>query len=60
MENILKVIGLFIIAIGIVCIYDARKLTRKFFSTSDINSAVRTLKIAGFGVSLIGGILVIL
>lgn len=59
MENILKVIGLIIIAVGIVCIYDARKITRKFFSTSDTNSAVRTLKLVGFGVSIIGAVLVI-
>ena len=59
MENILKVIGLLIIAIGIVCIYDARRLTRKFFSTSDINSAVRTLKIVGYIVAILGGVLVI-
>lgn len=59
MENILKVIGLLIIAIGVVCIYDARRLTRKFFSTSDINSAVRTLKIVGYIVAILGGVLVI-
>ena len=59
MENILKVIGLLIIAIGIVCVYDARRLTRKFFSTSDINSAVRTLKIVGYIVAILGGVLVI-
>ena len=60
MENILKVIGLLIIAIGVVCIYDARRLTRKFFSTSDINSAVRTLKIVGYIVAILGGVLVII
>lgn len=59
MENILKVIGLIIIAIGVVCVYDARKLTKKFFSTSDTNDATRSLKIAGFIVSVIGSILVI-
>ena len=60
MENILKLIGLIIIAISVVCIYDARKITKKFFSTSDTNSAVRSLKIAGFIVSIIGAVLVII
>ncbi|MBR1654718.1 MAG: hypothetical protein IJ690_07330 [Clostridia bacterium] len=59
MENILKVIGLIIMAIGVVCVYDARKLTKKFFSTSDTNDATRSLKIVGFIVSVIGSILVI-
>lgn len=59
MENILKLIGLVIMAVGIVCIYDARKLTKSFFSTSDTNTAARTMKIVGFVVSVVGGILVI-
>ena len=58
-EIVLKFIGIIIIAIGILAIYDARKLTNKFFSTSDTNTATRNLKIAGFAVSLIGSILII-
>ena len=60
MENVLKLIGVIIIAIGIVCAYDARKLTNKFFSTSDTNTATRTIKIVGFCVSIIGSILVLI
>ena len=59
MENILKLIGVIIIALGIVCIYDARKLTKRFFSSSDTNGATRTFKIVGFIVSIIGSVLVI-
>ena len=59
MEIVLKLIGVIVIAIGIVCVYDARKLVNKFFSTSDTNSAVRTMKIVGFVVAIIGGVLVI-
>ena len=44
-NNILDLIGIIIIAIGVVCIYDARNLTKKFFSTSDTNSATKTFKI---------------
>lgn len=54
MENILNLVGLIIIAIGILCIYDARKLTTKFFSTSDTNGATRTFKIVGFVIFIIG------
>ena len=60
MEMFLKLVGVIIIAIGVVSIYDARKITNKFFSTSDINTVTQKLKIAGFAVALIGGILVIL
>lgn len=54
LNNILNCIGIIIIAIGVVCIFDARNLTRKFFSTSDTNSATKTFKIIGFIVSMIG------
>ena len=50
---VLKLIGIIIIAIGIVCVYDARKITNKFFSTSDTNTATRNLKIVGFVFALI-------
>lgn len=54
MEIVFKMIGIIIIAIGIVCVYDARKLTQKFFSTSDTNTATRNLKIVGFIIAVIG------
>ena len=44
---IIKCIGALIMAISVVCVYDARKLTNKFFGTSDINSATKTFKIVG-------------
>lgn len=53
-NNILNLIGIIIIAIGVVCIYDARNLTKKFFSSSDTNSATKTFKIVGFIISIIG------
>ena len=53
-NSVLNLIGVIIIAVGVVCVYDARNLTRKFFSTSDTNSAVKTFKIVGWLVSLIG------
>ena len=54
METILKFISIIIIAIGIICVYDARRITNKFFSTSDTNTATRNLKIAGFIIVIIG------
>ena len=60
MEIGLKLIGIIIIAIGIVCVYDARKLIKKFFSSSDTNNATRNIKIVGFVVALIGSGLVLI
>lgn len=44
---IIKCLGLIIMAASVVCVYDARKLTNKFFGTSDANSATKTFKIVG-------------
>ena len=60
MENILKLIGIIIMAVGVVCIYDARKLTKRFFSSSDINDSTKTFKIVGFVITIIGSALVII
>ncbi len=57
---ILNCIGLIVLAIGVVCIYDARKITQKFFSTSKINESTKTLKIVGFVIFIIGSIIVLI
>lgn len=57
--NILNCIGFLIMAIGVVCVYDARKLTNKFFSSSDANTATRSFKIVGLFIFLIGSGVVI-
>ena len=59
MEIFLKLIGIIIIAIGVECAFDARRLVRKFFSTSDTNTATRNLKIAGGVVAVLGSALII-
>ena len=59
MEIVLKLIGIIIIAIGVECIFDARRLVSKFFSTSDTNTAARNLKIAGGVLALLGGAFII-
>lgn len=59
-KMILIVIGLVIMAVGVICIFDARNLTKKWFSFGDRNDAVKTLKIIGFALAVIGGILIIL
>jgi hypothetical protein len=44
---IIKCLGIIIMAFSVVSIYDARKLTHKFFGTSDANPATKTFKVVG-------------
>lgn len=57
---IVKIIALIIVAIGIIMIYDARRLSKKWFSFGDRNGSTRTLKIVGFIIAIIGSLIIIL
>ena len=56
--EILKVISALIsfivIMIGVIMIFDARKLTKKWFSFHDQNEGSKWLKIGGFVLAIIG------
>ena len=56
---VLKLLGALIMAIAVAFVYDARKLTNKFFGTSDINSATRTFKFVGLLLFILGAAIVI-
>lgn len=47
-------IGFMIIALGVVMIFDARKLTKKWFSFHEQNESTKWLKIGGFILFVIG------
>lgn len=53
-EIILKIVGLLIIAIGVIAIYDARSLSKQFFSYSDKNTSVKILRMSGFLIAILG------
>ena len=55
---ILKIVTLLIILLGVILIYDARMITKKFFSFGDQNEGSSGLKILGFIFSIIGGIII--
>ena len=57
---IVKLIALIIVAIGVVMIYDARKISKKWFAKSDLNRMAKTFKGFGFLISILGAIVVIL
>lgn len=55
---ILMLIGLLLAMMGVIMVYDARILTKKLFSFGDQNEASWGLKILGFIVAIIGGLIV--
>lgn len=58
MINVLiKIILLLVILTGVILIYDARILTKRFFSFGDQNEGASGLKILGFVVAIIGGVI---
>ena len=54
---ILKIIGAILLLIGVIWIYDARSITKKYFSFGDQNEGSLGLKMIGFIISIIGAVL---
>lgn len=52
------VIGILIVLIGVISIFDARLLTKKLFGFGDQNEATSGMKIMGFFLAIIGALLV--
>lgn len=57
-QVILLLIGVIMATVGTVMIYDARILTKRFFSFGDQNDASLGLKILGFLIAIGGALLV--
>ena len=55
---IIKIILLLIILFGVILIYDARILTKNSFSFGDQNESTLGLKLIGFLITFIGGLIV--
>ena len=56
----LVIIGILIALIGVILIYDARILTKKLFVFGDQNEASMGLKILGFILAIVGGLVIYL
>lgn len=54
----LKIIGILLVLIGVIIIYDARTITKKYFSFGDQNEGSLGLKMTGFVLSIVGALLV--
>lgn len=59
MNTVLKLFGAFLVLIGIILIYDARPITKKFFGFGDQNEGALGLKMFGFIFTVIGGVLLL-
>ena len=58
LQIILRVIGLIFLMFGVIMVYDARILTRKWFGFGDQNEASLGFKILGFIFCMIGAIII--
>ncbi len=58
MRVFLLLIGTIALAIGVKFIYDARPIVKKYFGLGDKNEATLGLKMFGFLLSILGGVLI--
>jgi hypothetical protein len=56
-QVIFKLIGILMVLLGIILIYDARIITKRFFGFGDQNDASTGLKILGFIIAIVGGLI---
>lgn len=45
-------------AIGVMMIFDARKLSKKWFGFGDQNEGAKTVKLSGFALTIIGALII--
>ena len=58
MEKFLLALGIIAIVIGVKFIFDARPIVKVYFGSGKENENVFVMKIVGFALSIIGGILI--
>lgn len=56
-QLIIKFIAVVVILIGVILIFDARLITKKYFGFGDQNEGTDGLKIWGFIIAIIGGLI---
>lgn len=57
MNKVLLAIGVISLMLGVKIIYDARPIVKQYFSFGDENEATLGMKILGFLLAILGGIL---
>lgn len=56
---ILIIVGLLLVTLGVICIFDARLITKKMFSFGDQNEGSMGLKIFGFIFAIVGALIIL-
>lgn len=56
-QVMIKLLAVVMLLAGVILIYDARILTKRFFGFGDQNEASNGLKILGFMIVIIGGLI---
>ncbi len=56
-QIIIKLMAVLLLLAGVILIYDARIITKSFFGFGDQNEATSGLKILGFIIAIIGGLI---
>lgn len=59
-KNFLLFVGIISLVFGIKFIYDARPIVKKYFSLGDKNEATLGLKMLGFFLTVIGGVIILI
>jgi len=59
-QIIIRIIAAIITLIGVILIYDSRIITKNFFGFGDQNQATAGLKIIGFFIAILGGVIMYL
>ena len=57
-QLIIKLIPILMVLGGVILIYDAPFITKKFFGFGDQNDASSGLKIVGFLLAIVGGLII--
>ncbi len=57
-QLIIKLIGLLFVLVGVILIYDARIITKRFFGFGDQNEGSNGLKMIGFILAIVGGLII--
>lgn len=55
----LNILGAFIVLTGLILALDSRRLVKKYFNFGEENTAVLGMKILGFAIVVIGGIILL-
>ncbi len=58
LKMILVGIGVVVALVGVIMVFDARRLTEKLFSFGDQNEGTAGMKIMGFVLAMIGALLI--